>query len=54
MEEILTALKRNCFRKGRKEKSSLCLLVSKQLIHGAATALLGIFVYHTHVVHNHA
>ena len=45
MEHITTALRRNRHRKGKEDSSGfLRLFVSKRLIHGAATAILGIFV----------
>lgn len=44
MESIVPVLKRNRQRRGRKDSGFLQLFISKRLIHGAATALLGIFV----------
>ena len=44
MENIVPVLKRNRRRRGKKDSGFLQLFISKRLIHGAATALLGIFV----------
>ncbi|MCA9365578.1 hypothetical protein KC723_01670 [Candidatus Kaiserbacteria bacterium] len=44
MENIIGIMKRNRFRKGKEESGFIQLFISKRLIHGAATALLGIFV----------
>jgi MFS family permease len=44
MENIVPILKRNRRRRGKKESGFLQLFISKRIIQGAATALLGIFV----------
>lgn len=44
MEGFVTILKRNRKRSAKKDSGFLQLFVSKRIIHGAATAILGIFV----------
>lgn len=44
MENIVSVLKRNRRRRGKKGSGFVQLFISKRLIHGAAAALLGIFV----------
>lgn len=44
MESIVTILKRNRRRQGKQDGGFLKLFISKRLIHGAATAMAGIFV----------
>ncbi len=44
MENIVPVLKRNKRRTGNKGSGFIQLFISKRIIHGAATALLGIFV----------
>lgn len=44
MEGIATIIRRNRLRRGKKDSGFLQLFISKRIIHGAATAILGIFV----------
>tara|TARA_B100000508_G_scaffold140225_1_gene140595 strand:- start:905 stop:2116 length:1212 start_codon:yes stop_codon:yes gene_type:complete len=44
MENIVRVLRRNRRRRGKKDSGFVQLFISKRLIHGAAAALLGIFV----------